>query len=471
MNRMTLIMVVLAVGASAGAWSMRPQPLEAVQFEDTGEPLFPAFTDPNVAASLDVVAWSDEDAQTVHFSVMQKDGRWVIPSHNDYPADGTEQMAKAAASFIDVKKELFYSDDATQHAAFGVLDPDGAAGEGDEKGQRITIKDASGTVVVDVIVGKAVEGKQNAYYVRKPEEKRVYGSTIELDVSTDFADWIEKDLLKVERDDFVRIHYDPYHIDETQGTVLDRNPVIAEVADPTLSDRKEWKLIDELALPEGKTLDSVKLRGILTALASLKIVGVRPRPPVRSLIEAQLTLNPKGFFVNQQGQLFGNEGMVQAMTADGVVYSVFFGEVTHETGIALTAGKPAAEEADANADADADPDADPDAEADQDAADPGADDTTKKASRFMFVNVRYDPEFDTTLGGGQSDEGGSDEGGSGESGGGPDAPDTQDVDDKDKMPAAERAKMLNDRFEQWFYVISDSSFTQIHKDRAELFKD
>lgn len=447
MNRTTLIMVVLAMGSAAGAWAMRPQPIEEIQFEDTGEPLFEQFTDPNVASGLEVIAYSDSDAQVLRFAVNQKDGRWVIPSHNDYPADGTEQMAKAAASFIDVKKDLYYSDDAAQHGAFGVLDPEGSDGEKDEKGQRITIKDASGTVVVDIIVGKQVEGRQNYYYVRKPEEKRVYGSQIELDISTDFTDWIEKDLLKVERDDFVRMRYDPYRIDETKGEVLDRNPIIATVADETLVDRKEWRLVDEFAMPEGKTLDSVKLRGILTSMANLKIVGVRPRPPARSMIEAQLSLQPKGFFVTPQGELLGNEGMVQANTDDGVVYSLFFGEVTYESGIALTAGKDDAGEDDAGDDAAKDGD-----EGGSGGPDAGADDTTKTASRYMFVNVHYNPDLDTTLSGGASD-----------------APEP-DADDEEKLPGPERAEKLNARFQQWFYVITDNSFTQIHKERDELFK-
>ena len=30
---------------------------------------------------------------------------------------------------------------------------------------------------------------------------------------------------------------------------------------------------------------------------------------------------------------------------------------------------------------------------------------------------------------------------------------------------------LRERFDKWFYVISDTSFKQIHKERDEMFKD
>src|SRR5262245_33838419 len=131
MNRTTIIMVALALGCMGLAYSMRPVAPPKAQFEDTGEALFPGFTDPTTATGLAVVAWDEKEAKVVRFEVEQKQGRWVIPSHNDYPADGTERMGKAAASFIDVKKDRYYGDSVADHAAFGVLDPDGAEGKDD----------------------------------------------------------------------------------------------------------------------------------------------------------------------------------------------------------------------------------------------------------------------------------------------------------------------------------------------------
>jgi hypothetical protein len=175
-------MVALALGSLGLAWSSRPTEATAVTFADTGEALFPGFTDPSLATALEVTTWDDKAAKVVRFAVEQKQGRWVIPSHNDYPADGTERMGKAASSFIDVKKDIYYGDNAGEHGQFGVLDPAGDDGKGDEKGKHVLIKDASGAVLVDVIVGKAVPEKQGYFYVRAPSEKRVYGARLELDI-------------------------------------------------------------------------------------------------------------------------------------------------------------------------------------------------------------------------------------------------------------------------------------------------
>ena len=50
--------------------------------------------------------------------------------------------------------------------------------------------------------------------------------------------------------------------------------------------------------------------------------------------------------------------------------------------------------------------------------------------------------------------------------------DEEGADDKDKdaQKGEARARQLQQRFDEWFYVISDMSFKQIHKDRSEMFK-
>ena len=433
MNRATIMMVAIALGTAGGAWSMRPQTLPPAPFEDTGEVLFPTFSDAASATSLSVVTWDEDQATVGRFAVEHKAGLWVIPSHNDYPADGTERMGKAAASFIDVKKDVYYGDKVEDHAGFGVLDPEGTEGKGDEKGQRITIKDASGTILVDVIVGKQPEGKQGVYYIRLPEEKRVYGAKLALDVSTDFGDWIEKDLLHVEKDEIVQVVYDPYSVDEAQGKVMGSNPVIATLK--AGDDGKDaWAAIAPTVSPEGMALDGSKVRQMVSSAANVKIVGVRPRPEVLTLP----ALQSKGFFVTPDGrQLFGNEGQASIITRDGIVYTLYFGEVTFDSGRALTAG--GADEGAAEA-----------AEGDEEG---------KTANRYMFVDVRYDAtlDADATVAAEAPAEGEE-----------PPAPPA--IDEEAARKGAERAAKLRLRFDKWFYVISDASFKQVHKDRAELFK-
>jgi uncharacterized protein YxjI len=426
-------MVVIALASVAGAFAMAPRELPPPVFEDTGEPLFPDFSDPTIATSLEVVTWDEDAAKIVPFKVEQKEGRWVIPSHHDYPAEATERMGKAAASFIDVKRDVYYGDNAEEHGAFGLLDPTDAAGKGDEKGKRFTIKDASGTVLVDIIVGKEIEDKEGYSYVRFPDAKRVYGSKLELDISTLFTDWIEKDLLLIERDDVVALIYDPYEVDEEQGKVVNTRPVRVDLVDE--GGKKEWTWTEGLKAPSGKELNPSTIRQMVGAIDRLQITGVRPRPRMLTLP----ALQSKGFFVTQGGRkLFGNEGEVRVISEDGVVYLLYFGEVTFDSGLALTAG------------------------ADTEAEEGGTGDEEEKddkgeGNRYMFVDVVYDPELDRSS---ATPESTSEETGTG---------DEEEQEEGAKGP--ERADMLRKRFDQWFYVISAHSFKQIHKDRDDLWRE
>lgn len=416
MNRTTIITVVIALASLGGAVAMRPGPAPQFTYEDTGELLFASFTDPSQAASLEVIGWDESAARTTTFKVELKDGRWTIPSHNDYPADGTERMGKAAASFIDVRKDIYRGDRPEEHARFGLDDP--ADANAKERGQRITIKDASGTALVDVIVGKKVEDKEGYRYVRLPDQKRVYAAKMEVDISTNFTDWIEKDLLKLEQDQIVQFMSDAYKVDEAQGKVTGTDPLI--VTKDATDAEGSWLLAENVGAPAGKELDPFKVKQALAGLDRLQIVGVRPRPEMLTLA----ALQSKGFFVTRDGsRLYGNEGEVKAICDDGVVYTLFFGEVTYDSGLALTAG---AEGEGAGA------------------PKPDDDEAAKKdANRYMFVDVSYDPTLDTKATGGNPED----------------------------APGATRAKQLSARFGKWFYVISDASFKQIRKPKAEFFKD
>lgn len=459
MNRATGILVAVAALSIIGAVAMRPSQMDTPTFEDTGEELFPEFSDPNAATFLEVKAYDDKEARLVPFSVTLTDGRWVIPSHNDYPADGTERMGKAAASFIGAKKDVVRSDDPNDHAEFGVLDPeDGSAGEG-ERGQRVTIKDAAGTALVDVIIGKEVPGKQGFRFLRHAGENRVYAVQIDPQISTKFTDWIEDDLLKLETDDIVAVLSNSYTVDEKTGTVENDNPLYFELretgaigADGSAS--KEWVLADlpmigpdgkllsreayaalsdervqaggeplpELppppAPPEGKVVKDTAIKQTVGAADRVKIVGVRPQPQQLSALD----LLSKGFFVGGEPpnqRLYGNEGELRLFARDGVVYTLYFGEVTYATGETLTAG------------------------GEGELQEETQDGENQRANRYMFVGVGYDPNRDLTGGEGSS---------------------------TDDLRGEARAQALAQRFNKWFYVIPDLSFTQLHKVPDDFWK-
>jgi hypothetical protein len=228
------------------------------------------FTDPNTARTLEVVDWDEATGAAIPFKVTFEGGRWTIPSHHGYPADGKDRLAKTAAGLIGITKDDFRTDNTVDHEACGVLDPlDTSSQSLKGRGRRVTIKGDNGKVLADLIIGKAFEGREGFHLVRVPGQKRVYGSRINLDISTKFKDWIEADLTMIEKDEIDRVELRDYSIDEQTGR-LDQRDVV------TLSrDGDNWKMS---GVPAGKEVDTYKMNNLIQAVDALTIEGVRPKP-------------------------------------------------------------------------------------------------------------------------------------------------------------------------------------------------
>ena len=122
-NKKTVVFVGVAVFLAALALVFAPRRITPDAFLDQGEPFFPEFTDPNEAVTLEVIDFDQNTGTADPFKVTFAGGRWTIPSHHDYPADGKERLAKTAAGVIDIKKDDFRSDAVSDHELCGVIDP------------------------------------------------------------------------------------------------------------------------------------------------------------------------------------------------------------------------------------------------------------------------------------------------------------------------------------------------------------
>ncbi|MFM8583755.1 MAG: DUF4340 domain-containing protein, partial [Planctomycetaceae bacterium] len=221
----TTSFVIAAVLAAGAAWLGKPAesltPAE-MQSAKLGQPFFPEFKDPTEPTSIRVINFDDQKAVSRIFAVEKgKDDSesgelWRIPSHQNYPADGADRLAKTATSLIGIKREGYISGAENRHEEFGVVDPlekDTTKLKG--RGQRVTL--SKGTQpVLDLIIGKAVRDRSGYRYVRHPEEKSVYVTKLTPDLSTKFADWVETNLLKLSRDDLSGIEIDNYSIAEAR---------------------------------------------------------------------------------------------------------------------------------------------------------------------------------------------------------------------------------------------------------------
>ena len=114
-----------------------------------------------------------------------------------------------------------------------------------------------------------MEGREGFRFVRLPDQKRIYAARVNIDLSTDFKDWIDTDLLKVDKNKIDRVELRDYSINERTLSVVNRDKVILTRQDGT------WRA-DKMKTNE--VVDSTKMKELLNALDELTIVGVRPKP-------------------------------------------------------------------------------------------------------------------------------------------------------------------------------------------------
>ncbi len=341
-TRKTLIFAAVAIVLAALALVTAPRKITPNAFLDQGEPFFPEFTDPNAARTLEVIDFDQDTGSAKPFKVTFKDGRWSIPSHHDHPADGKDRLAKTAAGVIGIRKDDFRTDNVSDHEACDVVDPlDETATSPKGRGQRVTIKGDNDLVLADFIVGKTVEGREGFRFVRVPGQKRVYAVRMDIDISTRFSDWIEADLLGVEKDDIERITLKDYSVNERTGQLNERDVVVLDREDAVWAASR---------MSDDQEVDMTKLGQMLTTLDELKIEGVRPKPQglssrlTRSTDSLTVTrtdmvsLQNKGYFFTRDGRLVSNEGELLVTIGDAITYTLRFGEIVYGSGLAVTAG-------------------------------------------------------------------------------------------------------------------------------------
>lgn len=332
-------------------------------FNDEGTLFFPEFDDPRAVKSFEVVQHDPTKDGTKSFQVAFSGSGWVIPSHQDYPADATvndplvpdrkvDRVARAAGLLIGLEKESIRSDDSSDLAKFGVVDPERPDGAQSGFGTKIVFRDEGGGELASLIIGNRVRSMaedQNraddtdpenqplgTRFVRVPGKSRIYTANIMGRFSTRFRDWVETDLLQIgelppgrtslPEAEITRMVFDNYSINEETGQVLEGERWVANRVN------NNWEL-------EGKAANETIQRGPIgdaaLELDNLLIVGVREKPPEIRLQDRETgqiasipaDLMERGYFLAEAGRIRANEGELIFTTNQGALYTLRFGEL------------------------------------------------------------------------------------------------------------------------------------------------
>lgn len=353
----TAIYVGVAVAALGAAYLGRPR-TDTTPTAQTK--LFAEFTDPETAAHLKIIRYGQSEATLETFEVgRDSKGRWTIPSHAGYPADAENQMRDVALSLLDLDVIRTASERAEDHAEFGVIEPDPERLSAGDKGVGILVdlRDDKDKELVKLIIGNEVREAEGQRYVRVRGQDPVYVVKVDpTKLTTEFQDWIEKDLLKISTFNVESLRLKDYSIRQALRNgravqVLDQRYDIHVRYD---SGAAKWMLQEMLTYSDGQVrkeslaeleeVDSSKLNSLKTALGDFKIVDVRRKP---TGLGADLTagkdflddtatvedLAGRGFLASgsqddEKINLWSNNGEVHVGMKDGVEYVLRFGAST-----------------------------------------------------------------------------------------------------------------------------------------------
>lgn len=431
MKALTIILGLLIVATLYHAWFWKPG-TRSTPLDKQGQLIARENATAEDVAALTVATWDDEAGEAKVFAVKQQGGRWIIPSHFDYPADGGTRVGRTAG-LLATKRGRFVTDDPQRFEDLGVIDPTSEpAAKAKERGKRVTLKDASGGNLLDLIVGKYdTEGGAGEHFVREEGSNEVYTAKVDLDVSTKFIDWVEADLLKLKRDDLRSITVRDYSVDEAKNRIETR----AETALARTATADDWT---SPQTPAEKRVAKTGVDALLGELTGLRLAGIRQfRPQLIMqagffLLEHPEMAARKGALVlamedGSRRVLIANEGEMAITTREGLVYHLFFGEIA------------------------------PDEEAkEKEAKDAKPEDKPKGHNRYMVVFVTYDRGLDEEVIAAENAKPAE----------GQPKPDVAGIVAK-RQKAVEKA---NQRFNAYFYVISDASFQNLRPNPEKLFE-
>ncbi len=342
-NTKTLIFAGIGVVLAGLAYATLPAPSTNTVEDRTGKPLFENFTDPTKAASLEISRYDTDKNKVESLKVEKSGGIWALPSHGGYPADAQDSLKDAAGSLLGVNALGLATEFPEEHHLFGVLDPTQKVDDSKKKdvGMLVIIRDGKGDDLARLIIGKAVKDPPGQRFVRIAEGStftdKVYVAKIDTEkLPTEFNKWIERDLLKLNPNDIKRLTLMDYSVLKEDGGYLAEKRMEAAVSWDTLS--AVWNLDRfqlftrgvprDAALGDGEELNKQKLDEMKTALDDLKIEDVRRKPAGAGDNDPKLMQQMvKLGFIPAKDRLYSTNGEIHVDLLDGVRYILRFGDI------------------------------------------------------------------------------------------------------------------------------------------------
>ena len=465
------------------------------------------------AARLEIVTFDEDFGELRRFSVgkHKETGQWSIDP-DQYPADNQEQLVNALTSLTGLKVIGVHSEVQEDQEACQVVEPDidelSTVSSG--VGTLVTVRDKTNSEMISLVIGKKVSEEENKRYVRLPDNNVIYVVDVDTSsLSTDFKDWIETDLLDLASLDIRSVLLKDYALIPTSQGRLQMQ-MKSDINLGWNTEESAWELVSmvqykenepsETALLDDEELNSQTLNDLKFALDELEIESVKKKPEglgadlgvdssLASNVEGLRSLQELGFFPvqNQQGdgiELLSANGEMHVSLQTGVQYVIRFGEIVADISaeaediqrymvvtamldesmlVPPTLEPETPPEPETPAEPEAEPPADPATEEKDEAADPAADDS----EACQDTPPQPDAGDDKPAAEEQPAEPAGDE-----------KDDPRQLEFERKMneyqdkrkDAIKRVQVLNERFADWYYQISEETYNKIHLGVSDIIK-
>ena len=364
--RNTLLFVGAAVATMVFAIMTRPQTDQGNQVDvaDVGQIMFPELAATSDVTGLEVLSFNEELGSLKPFQIEQeREGEWVIPSRQGYPADAQDRVARAASMFVDLKVLAVVRD--ADHQTLGVVEPEFGKTEIGDEGVGTLVKvsgtsgDKTNAPLADLIIGKPVKDVYGQHYARRPGKSKVY--RVEIDpsqLSTDFVDWIDPTLLPFPRTEMKNVVCRNYSmlVKDTSDGKKELTLALNYEAELKSQENDEWQLalfrevrdgnLQKRELDASEELNQERIAELANTLDLMSIIDVRRKTgPLSEKLrvgdlnitspEDTSSLVSRGFYPfhveDQPSQLFAVHGELLVNIKAGVQFRILLGALNEQS--------------------------------------------------------------------------------------------------------------------------------------------
>ena len=254
MKGKTFLMLLAAAGILVALWLFRSADDEYTGAVKMGDKLF-ADLPVNAVASMTI---ADSESKV---TLVKGDKVWQVQDRSGYPAN-FDEIRDTVVKLSRLKIGRSFSASPESLTRLSLLAPSDANASGG--GTQITLKDQSGKIIADVIMGQTREtdnGGSGGQYLKKVDADTVFlvdGSFRFLKTAP--AQWLKKEILDINAEDVASVVC--YAGDS-------RNPVYS------LLRPQKGETARMTPVPAGRTVDSAKIDQVFDALAPLTLDDVR----------------------------------------------------------------------------------------------------------------------------------------------------------------------------------------------------